>query len=853
MPRTPAVGPLLALLGAMLAALTLAPRTFAESQAPASIEEALEPGDFGAEAILIVHYIRPDQDYTGWNLWTWAPGADGRAAPFEHAADGAPHRYAVVPVDPDTARQGFIVRRGEWAAKDVGHDRFADLDDDGVTEVFLVSGDPRVYTDPERIDLSVRLTNAFLDSSDTIHLAATGLLDPDQTADARILRDGKPTNHKLTHFHRSSAQAAARLIYQIKFRPPVAPEHVASLSLDVPGHEPLTVYARDVLTEPDYTPLDARLGPIHSADATTFRVWSPVASSVELLLYDAHHAPTPDRTIPMTRADKGVWETTVDGDLHNTAYQYRLAHYGDTRTVPDIYTRAATLDSDRSIVVDLDRTDPPGWAADEPPTIESPTDELIYEIHVRDFTIADHSLDRDLRGTYLGLLHEGEVAGVRTGLAHLHELGVTAVHLMPIHDFPSPPGEYNWGYWTSLFNVPESNYTTDPSDTVNAITELKTAIAGLHDAGIRVILDVVYNHTSSSFEHSPFDSTVPWYYFRTSIDGQLLNDAGVGNSIADERPMVRKYITDSLAYWTTEYNIDGYRFDLLGTHHPETVRAICETLESIRPDLTIYGEPWTGGGPVHFPKGAQKHTCFAVFNDHLRNAIRGDLDGTATGFATGPGLDLGAMRRGIAGAIDDFAADPTESVNYASAHDNLTLWDKILKTNPRAQDPTKQAMQKLAIGAVLTSQGIPFLHAGSDFARTKGGNHNSYNAGDEVNKIDWVRKDQYLSMFNYVQGLAALRAAHPAFRMSTAEQVRDNLAFIDVGTSLAFTLDGAAVGDEWDTILVAYNAEPHPQILRFPDGRWSMVVNHRTAGTKTIRKLSGLYRMPPYSMTVFHK
>ncbi|MEM6314306.1 MAG: pullulanase, partial [Planctomycetota bacterium] len=343
---------------------------------------------------------------------------------------------------------------------------------------------------------------------------------------------------------------------------------------------------------------------------------------------------------------------------------------------------------------------------------------------------------------------------------------------------------------------------------------------------------------------------VPKYYFRTTDDGQYRNDAGTGNAIADERVMVRKYIVDSLKYWTNEYRIDGYRFDLLGTHNPETVATILAELESVRDDLTIYGEPWTGGGPILFGKGAQRGTEMAVFNDHLRNAIRGDLDGTTPGFATGPGGDIGAILAGTRGAIDDFADHPIESVAYASAHDNLTLWDKIIKTAPDADEATHRSMQKLALGVVLTSQGMPFLHGGSDFARTKGGEHNSYNKGDAVNAFDWPRKAEYRDVFDYVAGLIELRRAHPAFRLRTAEQVRAHHRIIAEGPAVAFVLDGAAVGDTWNQIVVCYNGEPTEHSVELPPGTWTQVVNAETAGTNPLGEVEGWVTLPPYSMAV---
>lgn len=841
------------ILTAILALLTILPagaRADRGALQPVSIEDSINPRQHGGAA-LVVHYFRPDNDYSGWNLWSWSQDADGRADNFTGRTDFG--RYAVIPVDPDLDRIGFIVRQGNWQAKDIDHDRWVNLDRDGVTEIWLISADHRVFTQPDQVEYSIRLTGAFLDGSDRIHLISTGPLEDSQLQRITIDSNNSDIRYRARSVERSRARAIGRLVYEVRFDPPVTFEDVASLTISAPDMEMQTVYARDVLTEPRFTALDAQLGAFADEQSTTFTVWSPVSESVDLLLFETLDAPEPARTIPLSHTGRGVWEVQVAGDLHGIAYQYRYRSYGKDRIAADIHAFAANLDSSRSVVVDLSRTNPDAWGDPNPPILAQPVDEIIYEIHVRDFTVADPTVPDHLRGTYLGLLHEGKVRNLSTGLAHLKDLGVTAVHLLPIHDFTAPLDQYNWGYWTALFNVPESNYSTNPHDPLQAIRDVKEMVRVLHDNDIRVILDVVYNHTSSSFEWSPFDQSVPWYYFRTSIDGKLMNDAGVGNSMADERPMVRKYIVDSTKFWITEYRIDGLRFDLIGTHEPDTVRAICDALLPIRPDITLYGEPWTGGGPTRFPKGAQRGTRMAVFNDHFRNAIRGDLDGDATGFATGPGGDFGSIMRGVMGAIDDFADHPQEVINYASAHDNLTLWDKISRVNPRAGEAQKRSMQKLAIAIVLTSQGIAFLHGGSDFARTKGGNHNSYNAGDEVNKFDWDRKAQYREVYEYTAGLVALRRACPLFRLNDADLVRKRLRFLDADHLVAFALDGAGLDDEWREVIVAYNPDPAEHRLNLPAGNWQLLVNHERAGVQPIRSVRSVIQLPGYSAVVLRR
>jgi pullulanase len=859
----PSVGPYRAFLLCALAALA----AFAGLAAPTAVGRSAAPVVVADGTRLVVHYHRPGGDYDGWNLWVWPEGGEGKAYPFDGV--DAFGRFATVPFAAAPKRVGFIVRRGAWEEKDVDQDRFIDLAAGGTTSIWLLSGDPAIRRAADEVDTSLRIGTPFLDADDRIVFGASAPLDA-ALRDAIVVAVRDPGGSKKEE-RRIRVRSVADLgrsggmaMHAIELAAKVPPRDVARLELrfeprgaaareELP--EPRTVFARDVLSGPAFVDEDARLGAFASKTSTRFATWSPVSESVELLLFDALDAAEPSRVVQLERKPKGVWSIGVDGDLHGVAYAYRFDRYGTKVVVPDMHAFAATADSRRSVVVDLARLEPEGFRTSKQPKLAQPTDEVIYEIHVRDYSIRDERCPPELRGTYRGLVHRAEATETMpsSGVSHLLDLGVTAVHLLPIHDFTAGIDEYNWGYWTTLFNVPETNYASVKSDPTSAIVDLRTAIRDLHAAGIRVILDVVYNHTSSTADDSPFGGAVPYYFFRTTPDGRLMNDTGVGNTVADERPMMRKYILDSLRFWIEEYRVDGFRFDLLGTHEPETVRAIDRLLESLRSDLTVYGEPWTGGGRIRFGKGAQRGMELAVFNDHIRNAIRGDLDGTTAGFATGPGGDDAAIRRGIAGAIDDFTADPTETINYASAHDNLILWDKILKTRPEADEATRRAMQKLAHGVVLTSQGIPFVHGGCDFARTKFGNHNSYNAGDDVNAFDWPRKALYADVFSYIAGLIELRRAHPVFRLDDDDEVRRALSFFDDGPILGFVLDGTVAGDSWDRVLVAFNDEPNEDVLTLPPGRWTLVVDATRAGVEPLGTIEGEVRMPPYSMIVAHR
>ena len=801
-------------------------------------------------ATLIVHYHRPDGKYDGWNLWCWATGQQGASFAFDR--EDAFGRCATVTFPKAPEGAGFIVRQGDWKAKDIDGDRGVSFAAGPIQEVWLVSGDPAVQTDPDRIDLSPRVKGAFLDSRDRITVATTR--PPDANALRKLAITRTTPGKAVPKVREPRALDDGGMLFELRLSEPVADADVASLALDMPGFPKATIFARGVLDDPRFAPLRTPLGAACTRESTTFTTWSPVSRRVNLLLYGTGSEPAA-REIPMKRGERGLWSATVTGDLHGTRYRYRFESYGKDREAPDIHCLAATNDSAYSVVADLAREEPAGWRDTPAPVVARQTDEVLYEVHVRDYSIADAACPPELRGTYLGLAqpHPAGDAAPSSGIDHLKDLGVTAVHLLPVHDFTAKPDEYTWGYWTALFNVPESNYAARKGDPLAPVRELRETIQRLHQAGLRVVLDVVYNHTSSNGEWSPFDQTVPFFYFRTAPDGSLLNDSGCGNAVADERAMVRKYILDSLEHWLRDYRVDGFRFDLLGTHTPETAREVCERLVALRPDVTLYGEPWTGGGPIRFGKGAQKGLRMAVFNDHLRNAIRGDLDGTATGFATGPGGDREAVKRGVQGAIDDFAQEPTESVNYASAHDNLTLADKIAKAQPSASEGARRAMQTLALGMVLTSQGVPFLHGASDFAATKGGNHNSYNAGDSVNRFDWARKAEFQGMHDWVRGVIAMRRAHPAFRMADDAEVRRAVRFLDGSGPLAFTIDGSVARDSWGTILVAYNGEPKAQPLSLPGGEWCVVVDAERAGTATLSTVRDTVTLPPSSMLVAHR
>ena len=656
-------------------------------------------------------------------------------------------------------------------------------------------------------------------------------------------------------------------VLAITLEKPISPKEISQfIEMKIEGDFPRTVYARAVLDGKDYQYSKDDLGNRYSKTQTAFKLWSPVASSVELFLFD-NLIDGPSEIIDMQRGANGVWFSTVKGDLHGKYYQYRLKSYNETRVAADINSYAASADSTRSMVVDLSRTNPKRWVL--PKAMQRPqTEAILYELHVRDLTSdASSGVPENLRGKYLGFARSGtrSPSGAKTGLDYLQSLGVTDLHILPIQNFnPKNSGVYNWGYETNLFNMPEEQYSTDPNDPVKTILETKTMFQAIRDAGMRVVMDVVYNHTvPAKGEESAFWETVPYYYFRTNDQGQVLNESGVGNALNDERPMARKYIRDSVMFWTKEYGVDGYRFDLIGMFVKATVQDFTAALRKIRPDIVLYGEPWTGGGPTRFGKGTQRGTEFAVFNDNIRNAMRGDLDGTKTGFVMGGLTSLTAIKKGVVGSINyadniaDFADSPLETINYISAHDNLTLWDKFDKSMPDSNISMKARAAQFGGAIVLTSQGVPFLEGGVEIGRTKGGNNNSYNAGDGANKYDWARAAQFPDVQKYYQGMIAIRKAHPAFKMQTADLIRKNLKFL-ADSSLpngvvAYTLDGAAVKDSWKKIVVILHGTRGRQTMQLPAGTWNVAANDTKASTSSLGKVSGTLNLEPLSAYILYQ
>lgn len=824
-----------------------------------------------AETTIIVHYHRFDNNYSGWNLWIWPmkPVAmEGKAYQFTEKDDFGV--VAKIVLDMDLEQVGIIVRLNEWQMKDVAKDRFIDIKD-GKAEVWILQGVEEIYT--EKPDTSPRVFFAAAKSKNVIEAYLTNSIDTKTFNDVKVTVDGQgkdvlkiekaePTDLSETNY--------IRIILKDELKEDDLRKNV---ELHIKGFNPATVYMLDILDEYYY---DGQLGYIYTPEYTIFRTWSPVSKNASVLLYKNGEDKTPYEIIKMEYKGKGVWEAKVSGNLDGVFYKYRFESYGKTRETIDYFSKAVYKNSSKSAVVDLSKTNPQNWNKDVRPHMEALEDAIIYEIHIADMTGLDNSGVKN-KATYIGLTEEDTrgPGGVSTGLSHLVELGVTHVHILPMFDFYTGDEadkdfekSYNWGYDPVLFTVPEGRYSTNPFDPYTRIIEVKKMVQKLHEKGIRVILDMVFPHTFGIGELSPFDQTVPYYFYRLDKTGAYLNESGVGNVIASERPMMRKYIIDTLLYWINEYHVDGFRFDQMGLIDKTTMLSLEKEIHKVDPTIILYGEPWGGwGAPIRFGKSDVPGTHIAAFNDEFRDALRGSVfDPKVKGFLLASIGKETKVKKGVVGSIEydnrikSFASDPEETINYVACHDNHTLWDKNYlaakadEKNNWTEELLRNA-QKLAGAIILTSQGIPFIHAGQDFARTKQFNENSYNAPISINGLDYQRKYEYLDVFEYYKGLIKLRKEHPAFRLTTAQEIKEHLKLFNskIRRVVSFMITGNARNDSWKDILVIYNGNLNKVEYELPEGEWNVVVNGEIAGTEVIEKVSGKIILDKISAYVLYK
>ena len=826
----------------------------------------------------LVHFIKNDGDYFGngyrWDLWTFSNNGSAYDVQLNTESDFG--RCAFV------KEKKVIARRRAWG-NDWSEQTITFDIPNKVKNCYIVYGEDRLITDlNELVDyIKPRIEVAIMDNSRSI----TAFLskEPLDITEFCIYVNGiKQQNVKYK---------VDKLFKKVEFFDldlKVSPKDLIEVRA---SHTfiPCKVTMRSYLDEFYYKEND--MGVTFSNDRIKLRVWSPTAEKVELCIYDKWYDTTEKNNYNMDYDyDSGTFFCDINRkenegkfymfktffrELDINGYEFKKSYYA-----VDPYALAVGVNGRKGCLIDLSKEDtmPEGWLLDNRPELLRKEDSIIYELHIRDFTISEDSgIDKKLRGKYLGLVKEGTALidkkrniAAKTGIDHIKDLGITHIHLLPIFDFGSvderkanKKENRSWGYDPKNYNVPEGTYSSDPYCPISRIVEVRSMVKSLHQNNIRVIMDVVYNHMQ---ETSNLDKLVPGYYFRSNYRGRYTNGSGCGNELATERPMVRKYIIDSIKHWIDHYNIDGFRFDLMGLIDVETIKEVVETVNTVNDNILIYGEPWKGGeSPLTngISKGMQRGQDFSVFNDTYRNFIRGN-NSPSNGFVNGnqhDGPTAWSIIEGLKGSTNTLSFKPVESINYVDAHDNYTLWDQIEKSlNPMIKANEYRIIEEvdvfdnqlvrrniLALSIILLSQGIPFIQAGSEILRTKYGDHNSYKSPDNINAISWNDKVKYYEVFNYVKMLIKIRKKFKAFRFESKEDIdKININFLNgdekVGVIKWHYKDYDAIGGAKE-IIVIFNAtaidnyDINKYITNTISNEWSLLAINEIINDQGIAKV----------------
>lgn len=823
-----------------------------------------------------IHYQRFAEDYAGWNVWLWPKGGDGAGYTFTDKDDFGVYGTFTVPNTGKVDSLGIIVRLNAWEAKDFGEDRFiTSFKPDGSAEIWVVQDTKELFT--SKPVFTPEIKSAAIDDLRKITLQLNRKFTP--TAGDSGFTIAGPGNPVVTKaVTASGAGSDLGVVLTVSADLAFGGDYIVTHPTYGSIHATLGKVLNSQAFNDQFTYTGNDLGNTYTPIATKFRLWAPTANAAVLLV---HHEPdltgTPEEH-PMAADVKGTWVATLDGDRNGTIYTYKV-RIGSTWTeAVDPYVRAATINGIRGVVVDLAQTNPTKWTTEKPAFSGNAVDAVIYELHIRDLSMdANSGVSAANKGKFLGLTEHGTKlpdGSAITGIDAIKELGVTHVQLLPIYDYKtvdeSTNDQFNWGYDPLNYNVPEGSYATKPAVPTNRITELKQTVQSLHDDGLRVVMDVVYNHVFDA-SASSFQKLVPGYYFRLNADGSYGNATGVGNEVASERPMVRKFIVDSVKYWASEYHLDGFRFDLMGTMDVTTMQQIRAALDGIDPSTIVLGEGWNMGNLLADAlkanqSNAAKLPRISQFNDTIRDGIKGSVfNADAPGYVGGSIPSKLDVQSGIVGMVKYSSAiggawgavDPGQSVSYVEAHDNLTLADKLAVSMGATSTSTRAKVFRLASSIALLAQGMPFVHAGQEFMRSKGGDGNSYKSPDSVNSLKWAQRKANLATVQYFEGLIALRKAHSAFRMTTGAAVKANLKFLSEPMNvIAYALNGSAAGDSWKQLVVAHNPNAKAIKITLPiKANWQVVVNGAKAGVQTLQvfKATKTVLVPGQSTLVLHR
>jgi len=822
---------------------------------------------------IIVHYAKKPGNNMQWKMWLWPDEPNKKDGnKFEFTSSDAFGQICEAEFDGDYSKVGFIVCTDKWE-KDTDEDRFIEHIKGGDGEVWINGGDAKVYyslaeanapkVEPvagKAINKANNFVVAKLDDLDSINVETSFAFPFTSKANEGITvkADGKIL--KIKKVTSTDVEDGITSVANIELSDNVILSQ--KLTVSKPGFPEKEVLFGDVMKSANFDKMfyyeGNDLGNTYSTSKTSFKVWAPTASEVNLVTYEKWDDKI-GTEVSMKKSDNGTWAFDLNGDQKGIFYTYKVNIKGVWNEAVDPYARSVAANGDKGAVIDLKDTNPKTWTPSDKPNFTNLTDAIIYELHIRDFSI-DKNSGIENKGKFLAFTETGTkgIDGSPTGVDYIKSLGVTHVEFMPIFDYStvnetSNKPQFNWGYNPKNFNAPEGSYSTDPYNPISRVKEFKQAVQSLHNNGLRVNIDVDYNHMYSGND-SNFNKLVPGYYFRLNKDGTYANEGGYGNTIASENSMARKFIVDSSVYWAKEYNIDGFRFDQMGLLDIKTMTEIRKKLSSIDPSILIIGDGSDIGTTLSPDTKATKANAskmpeIAQFNNVARDGIKGSIfEAKAKGFVNGKTQEESDVKKGIVGGIDYSSTiktwgkvEPVQFINYVEAHTNNTLWDKLLLTNPKDDAQVRLKMDRMADSIILTSQGIPFMQAGQEFLRSKAGVKNSYKSSDSINMLNWTKKAENTDTVDYFKGLIELRKTHPAFRMTSADMIKKNLNFLAVPENMvAYEMNYNANMDTWSHIVVAFNANREDKTIKLSTkGRWNIVVNSEKAGIKTISQFSG--------------
>lgn len=845
----------------------------AESFDFAALEQArLDVYKEEAAVKLDVHYYNFDKSYSADTVeaFAWLGDTVGGSYPYVETDDyGALFQIGLKPEEGVTTAGVKVIQNGD---ADNAMEYQVDLTKavDNKLSVYLVEGNPTLWYDKADAVYNPVIASAAFSETSSQDIILT-LSKPIDVTAADAVSKFAVTDEEGTAYPINAVESKTEKEIVLKMEQPL--ELSRAYQVDRKDYEGCQISMDKIIGSTYFDEQLAYdgddLGASYTKEKTTFRVWAPTALEVSLNLYEQGEGDNLIETLPMQADVKGTWVCEKQGDLNGVYYTYSIKIGNKVNEAVDLYARSTGVNGDRGMILDLAATDPEGFSEDVRPAFENATDAVIYELHIRDLS-SDSSSGIQNVGKFLGLTEKGTTNsdGLATGLDHIIDLGVTHVQILPSYDYATvdesktDSGQFNWGYDPKNYNVPEGSYSTDPFHGEVRVKEMKQMVQALHENGIRVNMDVVYNHTFN-VENSWFQKTVPDYYYRKNGENYS-NGSGCGNETASERAMVRKYIVDSVVYWATEYHIDGFRFDLMAVHDKETMKAVREALDQIDSSIMIYGEGWTGGETVlSSSKQSLKSSTYefdriGAFSDDIRDGIKGNVfDSLDKGFVNGKEDMEETIKFGVVGAtshpqvltsenakgVASWSGQPGQSINYVSCHDNLTFWDKLATSNADDSEEDRIKMNKLGSAIILSSQGVPFFQAGEEMLRSKpsatvegGFDENSYCSPDSTNSLKWDNKANVMDTYEYYKGLIAFRKAHGALRMTTASDIQTSLIFMSGldANVVAYTIEGSPNGETADKITVIFNANKEAVNVPLPAGEWDICVNGEKAGCASL-------------------